>query len=327
MKFHAAACGTLGEPASVAVVGSVLLILTALGIGCHRATSPPARPVASETAWPATSSVQPRPADDSLTGRELYQNHCSPCHGTDGDGRGEAARSLFPRPHNFRSSKFRLVSTVNGVPAPADLDAVLVRGVPGTSMPSFQQFSDAARSKLIDEVLRLRREGVRETLVLKLRDEYEDDDIDAEELRQIMDRQLTPGAAVAVPVLGQATEALIRRGREVYVKQNCPRCHGPDGTGDTGLYLSDEEGYPTRPRNLVWEDFKGGREPPSVLVRIRLGLPGTAMAANPNLGEQELSALVHYVCSLAREPKWQLTNYQRAKLVLDRGFLSPGHSE
>jgi len=325
VTFHAAAHWAINGPASVAVMASVLLILTALGIGCHGATSPPPRPEASETAQPATLSVQPRPADNSLTGRELYQNHCSPCHGADGGGRGEAARSLFPGPHDFRTSKFRLVSTVNGVPAPADLDAVLVRGVPGASMPSFQQFSEAARGKLIEEVFRLRREGLQEALVLKLRDEYQEDDIDAEELRKILDRQLTPGAAVAVPALGQATEALIRRGREVYVRQNCPRCHGPDGTGDTGLYLADEEGYPTRPRNLVWEDFKGGREPPSVFVRIRLGLPGTPMAANPSLSEQELSALVHYVRSLACEPKWQLTNYQRAKLVLDRGFLSPGH--
>jgi hypothetical protein len=89
--------------------------------------------------------------------------------------------------------------------------------------------------------------------------------------------------------------------------------------------LADEEGYPTRPRNLIWEEFKGGHDPASVAVRIRLGLPGTPMAANPNLSGQELAALVHYCRSLAREPKWQLTNHQRAVLVLDRGFLSPGH--
>jgi mono/diheme cytochrome c family protein len=272
-------------------------------------------------------SVQPRPADGSLTGRELYGHHCSPCHGLDGDGQGTATRSLFPAPRNFRTSKFRLLSTVNGVPAPADLDVVLVRGIPGASMPSFQQFAEAARAKLIDEVLRLRREGVRESVVQTLRDEYQEDDIDAEEVRKILDLQLTPGATVAVPAWGQATEALIRQGQEIYVKQNCPRCHGRDGTGDTGLYLADEEGYPTRPRNLVWEEFKSGHDPPSVFVRIRLGLPGTPMAANPNLSEQELAALVHYVRSLAREPKWQLTNHQRAKLVLDRGFLSPGHPQ
>ena len=119
---------------------------------------------------------------------------------------------------------------------------------------------------MIDEVLRLRREGVRESVVHTLRDEYQEDDIDAEELRKILDLQLTPGAAVAVPAWGQATEALIRRGQEIYVKQNCPRCHGRDGNGDTGLYLADEEGYPTRPRNLVWEEFKS-RSRPAVGLR------------------------------------------------------------
>ena len=143
---------------------------------------------------------------------------------------------------------------------------------------------------------------------------------------QILDRQLAPGAA-APSAYGQATPGVIRgAGRSTSQPQNCPRCHGRDGNGDTGLYLADEEGYPTRPRNLVWEEFKGGHDAPSVSVRIRLGLPGTPMAANPNLSEQELVALVHYCRSLAREPKWQLTNHQRAKLVLDRGFLSPGRA-
>lgn len=327
VKFHAAGHGTIGRPASVAVMSPVIVILTALGIGCHRATSPPPRSVAAETALPATFSVQPRPADDSLTGRELYLNHCGPCHGADGGGRGEGARSLFPRPHNFRSSKFRLVSTVNGVPSRADLGAVLVRGVPGASMPSFRPFAEATRGRLIDEVLRFRREGLQAALAFKLGDAHQEDEIATEELREILDLQLTPGAPVAVPKWGPATEALVRRGGEIYIQQQCARCHGPDGRGDTGLYLANEEGYPTRPRNLVWEEFKGGTDPPSIFVRIRLGLPGTPMVANPNLSEQELAALVHHVRSLAREPKWPLTNYQRAKLVLDRGFLSPGHPQ
>lgn len=325
VKSHTAAKWVICGHATLAAAGPVLLILTVLGAGCQRAALPPASPAASETAQPATVSVQPRPADASLTGRELYLHHCGACHGADGGGRGEGARSLFPRPHNFRSSKFRLVSTVNGVPAPADLDAVLVRGIPGTSMPSFRQFAEAARGRLIEEVLKLRREGVQEAVTLKLQDGSQEEDIDQEEFREIVDRQLTPGAPLAVPALGQAGEAVLRRGGAVFVQQNCRRCHGPDGTGDTGLYLADEEGYPTRPRDLVWEEFKGGREPASVLVRIRLGLPGTPMAANPNLSEPELAALVHYVRSLGREPKWQLTNHQRAKRVLDRGFLSPGH--
>ena len=81
------------------------------------------------------------------------------------DGQGVATRFLFPKPRNFRTSKFRLVSTVNGVPAPADLDAVLVHGISGTSMPSFRQLDEASRGELIGEVLRLRREGVRESVV------------------------------------------------------------------------------------------------------------------------------------------------------------------
>lgn len=301
-------------------------IILALGAGCQRLESPASSFSAGESAPATTGALRPRSAQVALTGRELYLRDCSPCHGGDTDSQGVAARSLFPKPRNFRTSKFRLVSTDNGVPAPADLNAVLTRGISGTSMPSFRQLEEAPRGELIGEVLRLRGEGVRESVVRRLRAEDEEDDIDAEGLRKLLDLQLTPGAAVAVPPLGQATEALIQRGQEVFVTQNCPRCHGRDGGGDAGLYLADEEGYPTRPRNLVWEEFKGAPDLPSLYVRIRLGLPGTPMAANPNLSQQDLVSLVHYVRSLGREPKWQLTNHQRAKLVLEHGFLSPGRS-
>ena len=328
VRFRAAANAATCGLATLAALSSVLaaIAITVPGGGCGRPASPVTH---SSTAAPAPATIvsaRPRSAENSMTGGELYLRHCSPCHGLDGDGQGVATRFLLPKPRNFRTSKFRLVSSLNGVPTSADLDAVLIHGISGTAMPSFRHLEEASRGKVISEVSRLRREGVRESVVHRLQEEYQEDDIDPEELRKMLDCQLAPGAAASAPPLGQATGALLRQGREIYIKQNCPRCHGGDGNGDTGLYLADEEGYPTRPRNLVREEFKGGHEPASISVRIRLGLPGTPMAANPNLSEQELVALVHYCRSLAREPKWQLTNHQRAKRVLDRGYLSPGHS-
>lgn len=306
-----------------AAAAVVFAVLTASGTGCR-----PASPSHSTVSAPDAVLTQPSTwAVGDQTGRELYQRHCASCHGLDGDGRGAGARSLFPRARNFRTSEFRLVSTVNGVPAPGDVDGVLRDGVPGTSMPSFRELDTAAREALTAEVLRLRREGLRETLVYRLREETGEDDLDEHELRGLLDGPLTPGEAVAVPTLGEATPELIRKGEEIFIAQNCPRCHGRDGNGETALYLADDEGYPARPRNLVWEEFKGGRDPASLFVRIRLGLPGTPMAANPNLSDQQLSALVHFCRSLSREPKWQLTNHQRSQLVLERGFLSPGHPQ
>lgn len=329
VKFHSAAKRPKRGLAGLAGLGSILtsIAIAVLGGGCPRPASSVSVSSTVASAPAAAVPVQKRSADGSLTGRELYLRDCSSCHGRDGDGQGPAVRFLFPKPRNFRTSKFRLVSTVNGAPTPADLDAVTAGGIPGTAMPSFRQLEEDRRGEVISEVLRLRREGIRESVLQMPRDEDQQDDIDPEELGQMVERRLTPGDGVAVPVLGQATEESVRRGRDVFIKQNCPRCHGRDGNGDSGLYLPDEEGYPTRPRNLVWEEFKGGQEPSALYVRIRLGLPGTPMAANPNLSQQDLISLVHYVRSLAREPKWQLTNHQRAKLVLDRGFLSPGHPQ
>lgn len=306
--------------------GGVLVLLVALGgAGCPRATPTPSGAAPSVSAPAADLAGRPPAAADALAGGESYRRDCSPCHGLKGDGQGPATRFLYAKPRNFRTSKFRLVSTVNGVPTPADVDAVLVRGVPGASMPSFPQLDATARGALVGEVLRLRGEGLREAVVQRLRQESPEDELDADEVRLRLDWQLTPGAAVAVPEGGPPTGALVQRGQEVYVQQNCPRCHGRDGTGDSGLYLSDEEGFPTRPRNLQQEDLKGGPDPRSIAVRIRLGLPGTPMAANPNLSADDVLALVHYIRSLGRDPKWQWTNYQRAQRVLERGFLSPGH--
>jgi hypothetical protein len=58
--------------------------------------------------------------------------------------------------------------------------------------------------------------------------------------------------------------------------------------------------------------MKGGSQGESLYRRIRLGMPGTPHPASPSLEEAELMALVHYCQSLAREPKQQLTNYERA---------------
>ncbi len=121
----------------------------------------------SAPASPQSAALPSQPSP-SRTG-ELYTLHCGVCHGARGDGRGFAARHLFPRPRDLRSGKSRLVSTRNGVPTLGDLEAVLDLGMPGTSMPSFQQLDTVERKLLAEEVLRLRREGVREELLAALR--------------------------------------------------------------------------------------------------------------------------------------------------------------
>src|SRR5262245_9870295 len=72
----------------------------------------------AENVAASTVPVSKQSADER--GAALYAQHCAACHGERGDGKGLAARFLFPKPRDFRSGRFRLVSTSNGIPTEAD---------------------------------------------------------------------------------------------------------------------------------------------------------------------------------------------------------------
>src|SRR3990172_6837145 len=69
-------------------------------------------------------------------GQLVYEKNCAVCHGVRGDGKGEAAHLLQPKPRNLRAGKFRLVSSENLQPTRADLFLTISNGMPGTAMPS-----------------------------------------------------------------------------------------------------------------------------------------------------------------------------------------------
>ena len=76
--------------------------------------------------------------DHLLHGREVYLYRCDQCHGATGDGQGEAARWLNPRPRDYRRGRFKFTSTPYDTrPLRTDLLRTLRAGVPGTSMPAF----------------------------------------------------------------------------------------------------------------------------------------------------------------------------------------------
>jgi tetratricopeptide (TPR) repeat protein len=239
----------------------------------------------------------------------LYVQHCAECHGENGDGGGPAARHLWPRPRDLRSSRQRVVSTVNGVPALEDIERVIRLGLPGTAMPAFAELPPDQRQHLAEHVQQLRRAGIRAQLVEQAQQAGELPD--EEELRQAMSDLTTAGAVLPVPPMGPATRESLTRGRELYDASGCRHCHGSDGTGTASLSLFDDTGRAAIPRDLVHDPFKGGSDPESISRRLVLGMPGTPHPAHPGLNAAELTALVHYCQSLAREPKRKLTNHER----------------
>ncbi len=243
-------------------------------------------------------------------GAGLYQQQCAACHGENGDGHGRAARFLFPRPRNLRADRQRLVSTQNGVPTLEDIERVIQRGIPGTSMPSFADLSATERRQLALEVQQFRRAGLREQIEEQLRDSG--DELGNEDVGQIVTNQATPGEVLTVPTLESATANTLARGAALFVEAGCAKCHGSDGTGASDVLLFDDDGRPSVPRDLVHDFMKGGNEPESIYQRIRLGMPGTSHPSSAGLDHEALSALVHYCQSLWEEPTVRLTNHQRA---------------
>jgi len=272
---------------------------------------------------PAGRSAPPLPlaellADDQLSPAQrtpqslatvLYQEHCVSCHGDRGDGKGRAARHLFPPPRAFRFEPFRLVSTANGVATLDDIQRVIRQGMPGTSMPAYRDLPDEYVRQLAEWTLQMHREGLTEQVIGRLVAEGET--ADEEEVDEIVRHRITPAGVLLLPDLGPADSESIRRGRDVYVRTGCLACHGDDGRGATDLLLQDDVRRFTLPRDLVHEPLKGGADPPALYHRIVAGMPGTPHPAAPTLRPQEAVDLVRYCRSLAQEPQVQRTNYER----------------
>lgn len=247
---------------------------------------------------------------------ELYAEHCTACHGATGDGAGDAARYLFPRPRDFAAG-LQMASTVNGVASPEDVEKVLANGMPGTSMQAFDTLSESERRLLAQEVLRLRRERVREQFRRALREAGEEPD--EAEVLAAADRMTTPGRAVPLPYPWPQSDQAIASGKSSYQGLGCVKCHGADGTGPADQPLFDTLGEPNPARDLVHEPFKGGRERESVYLRIAVGMPGTAHPAVLGQSETQLADLAEYVLSLARQPERVLTNHERRVLADAQG--------
>ena len=242
-------------------------------------------------------------------GAALYEANCQACHGKQGAGDGTAARYLFPRPRDFRAGRFRLVSTVNGVPTSDDLVSVLKRGMPGSAMPPWPNLSDEDRKLLAARVLEFRRDEVRRVEKKLAADDGEE--LTPEELEKIVARRTTPGAPVVVPPLEAPTPDAIVRGKELYLKKGCAACHGKTGKGDGQQKMVDAKGLPTSPRDLTLGIFKGNPDPHSVYIRTQAGMPGSPMPATRELTPKQIGDLVQFALSLSDEAT-------RAKAVLNR---------
>lgn len=232
-------------------------------------------------------------------GAAVYAQNCARCHGVRGNADGVTSASLDPWARRFGEEKFQFISTTNGVPTDDDLLYIIGHGIPGTGMPSFDHLSEAERRALAGHVRLLATGGLYRKIFTR---EAKDEDPDPDKIHTKAIGQLALGTVLQVPSeLPVATTESIARGRGIFTKI-CATCHGPNGAGDGPQVkgMKNENGQPTKPRDLARGIFKGGGEPKRLYCRIALGIPGTPMpSSSAALKPSEIGDLVNFVLSLS----------------------------
>lgn len=255
---------------------------------------------------------------------ELYERNCAMCHGAKGDGNGLMSAFLFPKPRNFLLGHFRLVSTKNNVPTAGDLDQVLTRGMPGSSMPPWPNLNEQERQLLAERVIEFRREGIRER-ERKSAEEF-GETVDEAEVAELVRDLTTPGEPADVAPLTARTPEAIARGRDLYLNRGCAACHANDGTGRVQQKMVDAEGFPATARDLTRGIFKGSPDEVSVYRRTQTGIPGTPMPATGQMTHEQISDLVHFVLSLSDEKTRKETVLNREAIAVRAAATLPESS-
>lgn len=223
-------------------------------------------------------------AVDQAQGEVLYKEKCARCHGEAGDGNGPAGSILSPRPRDFRQGQYKIRTTATGsLPTDDDLERVIRRGMPGSTMPAWDDLlSDAEIDTLVARVKSFSPRFSSET-----------------------------PQPVALAAEVPSTPEGIAAGKEAYERLACAGCHGSDGAGTDAVAteFEDDWGHPMAAANLTepWT-FGGGPTALDVYTRLRTGLNGTPMPSYADSApDKDLWNVAHYVVSLARKPVWNMT--------------------
>ncbi len=215
------------------------------------------------------AAAGPVGSEEDGTNFGVYRRNCAVCHGITGDGIGPAGAFLNPYARDFRRGLFKYTSTLGPMTPPTDQDLrlLLERGMPGTSMPSYQLLADRDLDALVQYVKYLAIRGsVERALIVESVDHLRDADdrlVDVDFDRDSPERiaaalaELTPlisflarpwldapSRVVEVPPRpeGWDSSEAVARGRELFAGQvaNCATCHGDDGRGDVDTVDYDD---------------------------------------------------------------------------------------
>ena len=208
-------------------------------------------------------------------GQPIYKRFCIGCHGELGDGQGENAQWIDPKPRNFTIAIFRCRSTPTGtLPLDSDLYDTIGRGMLNSNMPHWLPLTDEDRVNLVAYV------------------------------KHFSPRWLTekPGTPIVIPPEPPVTADRIRAGRVLFQKLECWKCHGVTGRGNgpSAPTLTDDENRPILPFNFHdSQRFKCGSSDAAMYKDFMTGLDGSPMPSfSDNVKPDEAWELVMYLRTL-----------------------------
>ena len=209
------------------------------------------------------------------SGKPLYFRYCWGCHGPHGDGNGENAQYLNPQPRNFVAATFKCRSTPTGtLPTDEDLYNAITRGLVNSGMPSWVELTDQQRADLVAYI---------KTYSPRWKSE-------------------TAGQTIQVPAEPKVDLESIRRGKDLFTKVECFKCHGDQGRGDgpAASGLTDNNNQPIHPYDFEsGTRFKCGTTNADLYKIFMTGLDGTPMPSFADvIKPAEAWDLVHYLRTL-----------------------------
>ena len=216
--------------------------------------------------WPPASNVKA----NAPLGEKVYVERCAICHGTDGDGKGVAAPSIYPRPRDFKLGQFKYKTTApDQPPSDSDLINVVSDGLNASPMPYFKDILTQAEIKAVVGYVKGFSPAFKNS----------------------------KGEAVTLPQRVNPDAASVARGKETF-KAQCASCHGEDGRARAEL--KDANGFTVYTRDLTspWT-FRGGNDPKNLWLRITNGLAPSPMPSFADkLTPEQRWDVVNYVATL-----------------------------
>lgn len=246
----------------------------------------------SELKIPTKPSADP--AELIAVGKRVYEQNCAICHGGEGNGNGDAAPFLLPKPRSFVLANYRLRSTPTGsLPTDEDLFRSISLGMPGTPMPPWRHIlSDEERWALV-------------TYVKSFSPRFQ------EEKPQVVETGEPP----------PESQQIAEQGRQLFVKYACNSCHGETGHGDgpSAATLVADAGHRITPRNLTKpSNYKSGYSTEDIVRTILTGFNGTPMVGFAGtMPPEEAWKIAYYVKSLVKPEPPVVVQASRDELHID----------